>query len=105
MMQLELNRTRDKPRSLTERAKGPIDHKAASPARGGWYWQDASQPHQGWLERAESNSRNHGLPAKPRRRHIPIGAHLQDLRRRCGTADEGEGEPLSPCTRHSWYRL
>jgi ATP-dependent exoDNAse (exonuclease V) alpha subunit len=33
MMQLQLDRTRDKPRSLTEHAKGPIDHKAALACR------------------------------------------------------------------------
>ena len=45
-----------------------------------------AERHRRRLGRAEGHPRDHAVPAQQRRRHVARGAHLQDLRRRSGSA-------------------
>jgi hypothetical protein len=60
------------------------------------------QDHRG-LGGSEGHPRDHGLPARARRRHGAGGAHLQDLRHRRRAGDERE--PLSAGARHPRHRV
>lgn len=76
---------------------------AAAPDRGARHRPEAHREDHPRLGRAEDRAGDHGLPAKPRRRHVARRAYLQDLRRRRHSA--GDREPLSPCPRHPRHRL
>ena len=52
---------------------------------------------------AARGARHHGLPARPRRRHVAGAAHLQDLRRR--RDPDPARQPVSPGARHPRHRL
>ena len=73
------------------------------PARGRGHRPRARRAHRRRLGRAEDRARDHAVPARPRRRHVPGGADLQDLRRRGGGGHQRE--PVPPRARHPRYRL
>ena len=52
---------------------------------------------------AEGHPRHHGVPPRPWRRHVARGPDLQDVRRRCDRAHQGE--PVPPCARRPGHRL
>ena len=63
------------------RREGVRRHRdaARSPAGSRWHWPGACGSDRRGLGRAEGGPRDHGLPAQPRRRYGPGGAHFQYL--------------------------
>ena len=80
------------------------DRRPARPAsRRGRHRPGPRRADRGGLGGAEGHPRHHGVPPRPRRRHVARGADLQDLRRRRDRAHHGE--PLPACARHPGHRL
>ena len=72
-----------------------IEQTPATAAGGRRHRPEAGREHRRRLGGSEGDPRDHGLPARPRRRHVAGGAHLQDLRRR-------RHPRRSPRTRTGW---